>query len=535
MDTEAARKARGAFFTPSRIAEFLTAWAVRTADDTVLEPSCGEAAFLLPAGRRLRELGAGFDCRLFGAELHGPSADRARGLLAQEGFSAEITTGDFFAFAPDRKFDAIIGNPPFVRYQDFTGEARLRSAEAALAQGVRLSRLASSWAAFVIHAALHLEPNGRMALVLPAELLSVKYASEVRSFLLRRFASLRLVLFEERVFPGVLEDVVLLLAEGTGRADCFEVHQTRNADTLGPAEAAKWTLHTPQASAKWTPALLAERAFAIYENLAARFCEPLGDWGITYLGAVTGNNRYFTLTAVEAAAAGLQKSDLIRISPPGSRHLRGLTFTERAWRSQIEEGARAYLFCPHGTPSAASEAYITTGAEAAKAYKCRVRKPWWRVPLVRKPDLFLTYMDHERPRLVENAAGVHIINSVYGLTLHDDRRQVGLKLLPLAAINSITLLGAEVVGRAYGGGLLKLEPREADTLPVPSLACVQLHAERLELVRDQLSTALRQGDLRTAASIVDPILFEDTELEAIREAREVVFQRRRARKKNAKD
>jgi L-serine dehydratase len=48
--------------------------------------------------------------------------------------------------------DAVVGNPPFIRYQDHRGDARKRSAAAALAQGVRLSGLASSWAALLVHA-----------------------------------------------------------------------------------------------------------------------------------------------------------------------------------------------------------------------------------------------------------------------------------------------------------------------------------------------------------------------------------------------
>lgn len=38
--------------------------------------------------------------------------------------------------------DAVIGNPPFVRYQLHAGDVRTRSARAALRQGLRLSRLA---------------------------------------------------------------------------------------------------------------------------------------------------------------------------------------------------------------------------------------------------------------------------------------------------------------------------------------------------------------------------------------------------------
>ena len=57
-DSPELRKARGAFFTPELVARYVTEWAVRSPTDRVLEPSCGEAAFLLEAGRRLDILGA---------------------------------------------------------------------------------------------------------------------------------------------------------------------------------------------------------------------------------------------------------------------------------------------------------------------------------------------------------------------------------------------------------------------------------------------------------------------------------------------
>ena len=167
------QKERGAFFTPTAIARYLSNWAITQNSDRILEPSCGESAFLLAAGERLQALGANptdlVDC-LHGIELHASSALEARRLLANNGIAATIETADFFAFKTTRKFDVIVGNPPFVRYQDFSGIARARSLEASLAQGVRLSGLSSSWAAFVVCAAQHLTKDGRMGLVLPAEL-----------------------------------------------------------------------------------------------------------------------------------------------------------------------------------------------------------------------------------------------------------------------------------------------------------------------------------------------------------------------------
>ena len=227
-DTAELRKARGAFFTPQALCDFVTAWAIRSPQDQVLEPSCGEAAFLLSAGHRLHALGSGKPA-LAGAELHRASAEQARRHLASAGLEARITTGDFFETEPKPRFDAVVGNPPYVRYQDFSGASRAASQAAALRAGVRLTHLASSWAAFTIHSALFVRPGGRLGLVIPAELLSVNYAAAVREYLMTRFGRVQLVLFKERVFPDVQEEVVLLMAEGAGPCAHLEVHQTDNA------------------------------------------------------------------------------------------------------------------------------------------------------------------------------------------------------------------------------------------------------------------------------------------------------------------
>src|SRR5205085_12055419 len=92
----------------------------------------------------------------------------------------------------------------------------------------------------------------------------------------------------------------------------------------------------------------------------------------------------------------------------------------------------------------------------------------WRVPLVSRPDLILSYMNHDHPRLACNTAAVHVLNGLYGIKLNAPRNALG-QLLPLALLNSATLLGTEIVGRSYGGGMLKHEPREIDLLPMPSL------------------------------------------------------------------
>lgn len=538
------QKARGAFFTPLEISQFISEWAIRSGSDRVLEPSCGDAAFLLPSASKLASLGASakdLSALLHGVDIHGPSVAEANDRLTLNGFSASITEGDFFDYEPQQSFDAVIGNPPYVRYQDFSGTARAKSLRAALAHGVRLTSLASSWAAFTIHASEFLTDDGRLGLVLPAELMSVNYAGEVRRFLMNRFAKVRLVLFEQLLFPGVLEEVVLLLAEGRGSTKSFEVYQARDASSLTSLDTSSWRGFVPAADEKWTPALIPNDALEVYRELTRgnNFVRMI-DWGDTYLGSVTGNNNYFTMTAAKVAELGLSKSEVLKISPPGARHLRGLTFSERAWAQLAKEEARCFLFAPSSTDmSSAARAYIEQGERdgVPKAYKCKVRTPWWRVPLVAQPDLLFTYMNHDRPRLTTNEAGTYVLNSLYGVKLKPEVRELGKAALPIACLNTVTLLGSEVVGRSYGGGLLKHEPKEADLMPVPTPDTLKAAMPELLLIAPQLAVALRQNKLLQAVEMVDAIILErhlklnNVQLGQLRQAREALFQRRVARGK----
>lgn len=100
LDTSQLRKARGAFFTPEPVARFVTDWALRSASNHVLEPSCGEAAFLLAAMDRLTGLPPPDAGALDGVELHHKSAAAATRLLAEAGVEARVTVGDFFTVTP---------------------------------------------------------------------------------------------------------------------------------------------------------------------------------------------------------------------------------------------------------------------------------------------------------------------------------------------------------------------------------------------------------------------------------------------------
>lgn len=545
-DTPEARKARGAFFTPPAISGFIARWAVRMAGDRVFEPAAGDASFLVPAVERLAELAPGERPAVDGVEIHPASAALARSRVSAAGGVARLEEADFFSVRPRPDYSAVIGNPPFIRYQDFSGEARSRSLQAALAQGVALSKLSSSWAAFTVHATGFLAPGGRLGLVLPAELLSVNYAGAVRKFLFERFASVELVMFAEQVFPGAEADVVLLLADGWGQGPAGQatVRHVRNAEDLdSPGDTRAWAADPADPTGKWTTTLVDARLLARMAELeAGGMLASLETWGDTTLGMVTGNNKYFALSPQRAASLVLPARDLLRLSPPGSAHLRGLTLSAQRLSQLGEEGRATLLFRPAQRKplDPATEAYIAAGEHAGvnQAYKCRIRTPWYRVPLLEPADLLLTCMNADAPRIVANPARARHLNSVHGVYLHGGnaaQQALAVELLPLAALNSASLLSAELVGRSYGGGILKLEPREADRWAMPAPALLAEQAEALRGIKPAVARLLERGRLLDAAARVDDILLRrsgvlgEKELAAVREAHGMLMRRRRIR------
>jgi hypothetical protein len=149
--------------------------------------------------------------------------------------------------------------------------------------------------------------------------------------------------------------------------------------------------------------------------------------------------------------------------------------------------------------------YLAEGEAAGIAdhYKCRMRRPWYAVPIPHsRPQAFLPYMNHHGPRLIVNDSGARSSNLLHGVMLWPTAPDV--HALAVAMCSSLTLLSAEIEGRAYGGGVLKLETKEAERVQVPFLSA-QL-VEQFASEFDHVNALRTAGDLEAIASLVDHIL-----------------------------
>ncbi len=513
-----AAKAMGAYYTDAAVARFLVRWALRAAHETAADPAFGGGVFLAAASERLQRLGGHPGQQIYGVEIDPAVRQRTAAVLeAHFSISSQhLFCADFFELSPpDLRVDCMLGNPPFIRFQRFGGTTREKALWRAAEQGVELSKLAGSWAAFVVHAAAFLKPGGRLGMVVPAELGHAAYARPVLEYLAGFFKQVSLITFREKLFSHLSQDVLLLLAEGwQERAESgdhfalLDLQSAADLETLQPPHAGKAALevfslisgreHLPL---YWIPPAARELYRGLRDAPQTFRLGQLADVGIGY---VTGNNDFFHLSPAQAEQWNIPPA-FLKPAVRRGRILRGLRFTEADWNRAVQKNEAGFLL--HLPPEAelppGVQQYLQQGQinRVHQAYKCRVRQPWYRVPHVHRPDAFLSYMSGHTPHLVANEAGAVAPNSLHVLRL---KATAPLSAKALAALwqTSLTRLSVELEGRAMGGGMLKLEPGEAERVVMARPADIS----GLEALADELDRLLKKGRAEQAQALADQVI-----------------------------
>jgi adenine-specific DNA-methyltransferase len=454
------QKQAGAYYTPDPIATSLVQWAIRSDADRMLDPACGDGRFIRA---HLNSVGIEQD----------PLAAATATAVAPR---AVVHDADFFAWATHSKelFDCAAGNPPFIRYQMFKGDVRERALNLCARAGAKFSGLASSWALFLVATASLLKPGGRMAFVVPAEIGHAPYAAPLLEYLIGHFAVVHITAVREKLFPDLSEDCWLLYAESYS-ASTTEIRFTalETFTPLGQPPRAYQGVSVQEWRASWKrrlrPYLLPKETRELYQRVAD---DPtsyrLDDLASVGIGYVSGANDFFHLRPSEADHFNIPKR-LLHPTVRNGRSLPDRNLTLGVVREWVRKDEPVYLLklpkSPDIPPSVRKYLDTSEGHSAREAYKCRVRTPWYSVPDVQVPDFFLTYMSGRTVGLVRNSAHCTCTNSLHSVRLHDKR---ALSMLYDLWNTPFLQLSCEIEGHPLGGGMLKLEPREAAQIVLPS-------------------------------------------------------------------
>ena len=462
-----AEKLRGGFYTPLPIAEFVLKWAINGDQNAdILEPSCGDGNFL----QGLKTLGLPYNS-ITAIEFDAEEAAKAETIDLPE---SQVINTDFHEFCNHTKqrFDVVVGNPPYIRYQYFEPKQQIEAEDIFIKAGLKYSRLTNAWVSFVVGATQLLKEKGRIGFVLPAEVLQVSYAEQLRQFIAKHYNKINVISFEKLVFPNIQQEVVLLLCERDGsqehKIDHLELRDATELKTLDISRLKIPRKNIDFQSKKWTYYFLEQEEIDFLDRIAKGAIPQLGKFAAVQVGITTGANDFFTVPLTTVQEYDLE--DYARPMVGRSVQVNSVIFTKNDWQLNRLSKAKAHLLVFPSKQNLnlknGAVRYIAKGeAEGIhKGYKCGIRDDWFVVPSIKASDALFIRRNNIYPRLIINQAQAYTTDTMHRVYL---KGGTSLEALTASYYNSLSLAFAEVCGRSHGGGVLELMPNETERILLP--------------------------------------------------------------------
>ncbi|KZN40306.1 N-6 DNA methylase [Pseudoalteromonas luteoviolacea] len=523
------KKELGAYYTPPELSQILADWAIHGPDENILEPSFGGCGFFESSIVRLKGLGCKKpEDRLFGVDIDSQAFD-----ILSSKFGKVINTkkrfilDDFIRVNPNdfsvALFDVILGNPPYVSMHNMTLEQR-KSCDDVLANSdfvqYSIGRNASLWAFFLLHSLSFLNEGGRVAWVLPSSLLHADYAVKLLAVHQKHFTQIKVIKLAERFFKaeGAEETSIVLVADGFTKeahdAKGLIIHSVNNLAELVNCIGADEEANTAEIKDYKFNVISQEARLTYSQITSSPHAKPLGYYADVKIGMVTGANNYFVVNKNTIDEHSLPAECLKPVVGRFSS-LMGVAHGKRQQNLIQKDGHRAFLVCPteeqmSDLDSPVAKYLSQLSKEEIGGNKTFKKRPNWFAPgwgidgVI--PDAFLSYMIHRGPRIVINKGRYNCTNSIHKVIFHDKKMRANKKLaLAISMLSTFSQFSAEVEGRAYSSGVLKLEPTAGKRIVLLfSDDCVQSLCE----LQKPIEVALKSEKYEHVAELVDNVLIK---------------------------
>ena len=391
IENESEQKLRGGYYTPEDLATFIAKWISKKNPQHVLEPSCGDGIFV----KAFYNVGNTENLHFHGFELFDDEAKKAKKRASQFKIESTIKCADFLDHAiklmmtGKTEYDAVVGNPPFIRYQYLPAESQEKSEIIFKSEHLKFTKHTNAWVPFVIAAIKTLKPGGRLGMILPAEIIHVMHAQSLRTYLGEQCSKLLIIDPEEIWFEGTLQGAIILFAEKKQEIKDHSyglgIYKVAGKDFL-KEDPEKTFENTPRINGetvegKWTQALLTSEERTLYKSLLKLDeVHKFHDIAKVDVGIVTGANKFFLVPNEVVHEYRLEKFAHPMFGR--SEHCPGLIYDEKQHQENAEKGNPTNFILIKTElsklPKKVKE-YIALG-ESEKLhtrYKCRIRKPWY--------------------------------------------------------------------------------------------------------------------------------------------------------------
>jgi len=459
------KKNTGSYYTPSYLADFITkrvlTFLEQSTQLSILEPSVGDGAFI----EELEKV-KNISINITALDISADELEKASNKWNEK--KSTFLNLDFLEYPSEGKFEAILGNPPYINKNRLTKKQIELSKEIHLNENLSEASVKNIWTTFLVKSNTLLANDGVLAFVLPAELLQVKFAEEIREYLKNEFERIEIFTFSDLMFDGIGQDTIVLFAykKSEKKGEFFT-----NIKSKEDLEEANFTLTNNNllvdSKIKWTHHFLTSDELEFLDKLKQRL-KLANDYTISKPGIVTAANKFFILDLETA-----EKYELLNYTKPiiqkGLFVNGSVVFNEQDFLNieKLKHPSRLLQLNDTDEISKSLGDYLAIGEklEIPDRFKCRERNNWYVVPNIStKPDAFFFKRCHHYPKLLKNCSDAFVTDSAYKVEMRDG---YDLNSFIYSFYNTLTLAFSEIEGRYYGGGVLELTPSEFKKLPIP--------------------------------------------------------------------
>ncbi|MGQ0740250.1 MAG: Eco57I restriction-modification methylase domain-containing protein [Bacteroidota bacterium] len=457
---------KGQFWTPSWVADAMVAY-VSENTDLVFDPATGRGAFyeaLLKLNKlKISFFGTDIDTKVLEDEIYNRK-------------SCFVEERDFIKNPPQRKFKAIVANPPYIRHHRIDGETKLLLKQLSISiTGNTIDGRAGYHIFFLIQALNLLEKDGKLAFIMPADTCEGKFAKNLWKWISSTFCIESVITFDEKAtpFPNVDTNAMVFLIKNskpTKTLHWVKANQAYSADLFN-------FISSNFKQKMFETIEVIDRR--LKEGIATGFSRPeqnnngfkfhLNDFANVMRGIATGSNEFFFLTAQQVKDLQIPKEFLKR-AVGRTKDATESVLTTNDVEELEKENRPTYLLSIKGQdklPKAISN-YLKVGEEMGLPNRSLIqqRRPWYKMEKREVPPLLFAYLGRRNTRFIKNEAGVLPLTGflcVY--PIYNDKEFID-KLWQVLN-HPDTLENLKLVGKSYGSGAIKVEPGNLSKLPIP--------------------------------------------------------------------
>ena len=460
------RKNYGQFFTPFIISDFMAFWILNSKKDLkILDPGIGTAVFERSIFKKYSDQDIAIDAYEIDQKLLSIAKEIKERITP---IKLNLFGEDFLKSGWDKKYDAIICNPPYYKHHFINDKENLfNTFDKNISFGLSLNT--NIYCLFIVKALNQLAYNGRMAFITPSEFLNSNYGEKVKDYILKSGFLRYIIIFDFKmnIFDNATTTACIsLYANDSNNHKEIKIIDITEEKQIAPLYdlVSQWNSINASNIFVYNPTDLDPKLkWKNYINPKdeSTFLVPFTRYARVMRGIATGDNGFFTLSEEEVDKLKVNKKYILPCvtKAPDARNN---IFTQDLFETLRKQGKKVYLlYLNKKDLDEPVKTYLKYGENKGvdKKYLTSHRTPWYNSEDKPPAPIWLTVFNRNSMRFIRNEANAYNLTCFHGVYLTNLGQQFKDALMAYL----VSDLAQEIFKREkreYGNGLGKFEPND---------------------------------------------------------------------------